>query len=52
MPCNVEIKARLPDRDRAISEAKELSGSEGDWLLSVFDEFSHARDAMYMSGVR
>lgn len=32
MPSNVEIKARLPDRERAISAAEELSGSEGNWL--------------------
>lgn len=32
MPSNVEIKARLLDRDRAISVARELSGSEGSWL--------------------
>ena len=29
MPSNVEIKARLRDRDRAMRVAKELSRSEG-----------------------
>lgn len=33
MPSNVEIKARLPDRERAISTAEELSGSEGKLLV-------------------
>ncbi len=29
MPCNVEIKARLSNRQRGITVAKELSGKEG-----------------------
>ena len=29
MPSNIEIKARLRDRDRAIRVAKQLSGNEG-----------------------
>ena len=32
MPSNVEIKARLADRARAVAVAKELSGSEGEVL--------------------
>lgn len=40
MPSNVEIKAKLEDRERTVRKAKELSGSEGECTLFVRTSFS------------
>ena len=36
MPANVEIKARLSHRERAVVVAKELSSSEGIYMLMQY----------------
>ena len=36
MPANVEVKARLADRDKAVAVAKELSGNEGMREVSLY----------------
>lgn len=50
MPVNVEVKARLSDREKTVSVARDLSGSEG--ILEIHMNSRNAYLCRFIAGTR